>query len=480
MKNIIYLVALTFMMSCSEDFIELDPVSTVTVDALYKTDKDFQDAVIGMYSPLRSQYENFWLFGDLPGDDTEQQHSASLDLVSINNFFVNSNMGVLHSSWLNYYVIINRSNILLSQIEAADVSIVKNKERHIGEAKFLRALAYFDLVRIFGDVPMVTTPITVEESSVKRRDNVDMIYDEVIIRDLQDAENKLPEKYSGSNVGRATKGAAKALLGKVYLTRKQFINAEAKLQEVTTMNYALLKKYNDLFDFTKEEHHSEYIFDIEYTGGGLALGSSFSNKFVPNMSQIINFFRLKGSGGQQGSPTAKIFDLYDPKDLRKSISIAKIADGLTDENGKFIPMTPIDLTTYTKKYVTPLENANDSPANWKVIRFADILLMYAEALNENGKTNEALGYLNQVRNRAGLEGYLDLTQEDTREKIYLERRFEFYLEGHRWFDLVRTGRALSVLQPQGMQPHMTVFPIPLAEIQVINNPSIFPQNPGYD
>ena len=163
MKKIFCLIALTLMMSCSEDFIEIEPESTVTIDALYKTDKDFQDAIIGAYTPLRLQYENFWQFGDLAGDDTEQQHSANLDLVSINNFFVNSNMPVLQSTWLNYYKIIFNANMVLWQIETADAAIVTNKDRHIGEAKFLRALAYFDLVRIFGDVPMITTPITIDK-----------------------------------------------------------------------------------------------------------------------------------------------------------------------------------------------------------------------------------------------------------------------------------------------------------------------------
>ena len=467
-------------MSCGEDFIEIEPESTITIDALYKTDKDFQDAIIGAYTPLRLQYENFWQFGDLAGDDTEQQHSANLDLVSINNFFVNSSMPVLQSTWLNYYKIIFNANMVLWQIEAVDAAKVPNKDRHIGEAKFLRALAYFDLVRIFGDVPMITTPITIVQAAAKGRDNVDVIYDEVIIKDLLDADTKLAQSYSGADVGRATKGAAKALLGKVYLTRKDFINAEAKLQEVTTMGYALLANYTDLFTYTKEEHHKEYIFDIEYIDGGVALGSTFSNKFVPNMSQIINFYGLKGAGGQQGSPTAPIFTLYEPDDTRKSISVVKVTDGLTDENGNFTPLVPIDNTSYTIKYVTPLQNPNDGPANWKVIRYADVLLMYAEALNENGKTSEALDYLNMIRDRAGVQGYSGLTKDDTREKIYVERRLEFYLEGQRWFDLIRTGRALDALSSLGMQPHMTVFPIPLSQIQIINNPEVFPQNPGYD
>ena len=160
--------------------------------------------------------------------------------------------------------------------------------------------------------------------------------------------------------------------------------------------------------------------------------------------------------------------------------MAKVADGLIDKNGQRIPLTPIDVTTYSKKYMTPLQIANDSKANWKVIRYADVLLMYAEALNEVGQTDLALTNLNAVRARAGVPQYSGLTQSDTREKIYLERRFELHLEGHRWFDLVRTGRALGVMQPQGMKAHMTVFPIPLSQIQVINNPAIFPQNPGYN
>jgi hypothetical protein len=122
----------------------------------------------------------------------------------------------------------------------------------------------------------------------------------------------------------------------------------------------------------------------------------------------------------------------------------------------------------------------DSRANWKVIRYADVLLMYAEALNENGKTTEALKYLNMVRVRAGLQPYADLTQDVARNNIYLERRLELSFEGQRWFDLVRTGRALSVMSSLGMKPHMTVFPIPFSQVKLINDPSVFPQNPGYD
>jgi len=488
MKKIfsIIILASVLTMSCSKEFIELSPVSTVSVDALYKTDKDFQDAVIGIYNGFRAPYQNFWQFGDLRGDDTQHDPASGLELIRLDNFVTDNSDAVLSNTWRNYYNIINRANVVLSKIETTDVSVVKNKDRHIGEAKFLRALAYFDMVRIFGDVPMLTNSITIEEAYKTGREKVDKIYDEVIIPDLLEAENNLPVKYSGTDVGRATKGAAKALLGRVYLTRKDFVNAEVKLQEVTTMSYALLPNFNDLFDYTKDEHHSEYIFDIEYIEGGFGLGSNFTNTFTlefqfggaPLVNELFRRYHIPpGAGGSAGNPTAALFAAFEPGDLRKEITAVK---GLTGPDGQFIPLSPTGVSSFTMKYMAPITANGDSPANWKVIRYADVLLMYAEALNENGETSEALGYLNQVRSRAGLEGYLNLTQAEAREKIYLERRLELYLEGHRWFDLVRTGRALSVMESKGMKPYMTVFPIPLSEIEIVNDPKILPQNPGYE
>ena len=138
------------------------------------------------------------------------------------------------------------------------------------------------------------------------------------------------------------------------------------------------------------------------------------------------------------------------------------------------------MSAYTRKYITRITTANDSPANWKVIRYADVLLMYAEALNENGKTAAALPYLNQIRTRAGVTPLERLTQAEMRANIVLERRMELAFEGHRWFDLVRTGQAYNVMQKYGMKPHHTLWPIPFAQIQLINDRTIFPQNPGYD
>jgi tetratricopeptide (TPR) repeat protein len=470
-------IALSLLVSCKKEFIEKSPTSTVVVDVLYKTDKDFQDAVIGVYTPFQAQYQNFWVFGDLRGDDSRHEVLANLSRVAVDVFTLNNDDPLLRDTWRNYYQAISRANEILSKIESADVAVVKNKERHKAEAKFLRALAYFDLVRIFGDVPMITTPISVEEAYKSGREKADKIYDEVIVKDLLAAENNLPATYTGTDVGRATKGAAKALLGKVYLTRKDFVKAEAKLQEVTTLGYDLLPNYKDLFDYSKNEHHKEYIFDIEYEEG-IGEGSSITNAFLPQYTPIADIYGVKGTLGDNNAPPPHLYNLFEAGDVRRDITV--VQGGAYDKNGNFVKLPAQTQQSFTLKYMTPVPSGGDSKANWKVIRYADVLLMYAEALNENGKTSEALTNLNRVRTRAKVGTYSNLSQADTREKIYLERRLELSSEGQRWFDLVRTGRALSVMQSYGMKPYMTVFPIPLNQLQIINDRSVFPQNPGYE
>lgn len=476
MKNTIHIIILIaiLLVGCKKDFINLLPISTASVDALYKTDKDFQDAVISCYDLLQNQYRTFWQY-DLPSDDVRHQWPSEDIRLRMDNFTYQNNEGLFLTSWSNYYGIIFRANTILSNIEGKDVSIVKNKERHIAEAKFLRAFAYFDLVRIFGDIPLVSKVISDDEAHLLGREKVATIY-EAIISDLLAAENNLPEKYSGVDVGRVTKGAAKALLGRVYLTNKDFANAETKLKEVTTMGYALFPNYNDLFDYSKNEHHSEYIFDIEYESN-LQEGNDFTNSFCPSDAAVQSFYKVNGGTGNTNTPSDGMFLIWEAGDLRKQISVAR---GFTDVNGKYVPLTgAVGAKSFTVKYMTPVAIGGDGKANWKVIRYADVLLMCAEALNENGKTNEALTYLNQVRIRAGLQGYSNLTQAVARENISLERRLELSFEGHRWFDLVRTGRSLEVLEPIGMKPYMTLFPIPLDQIKIMNNPTIFPQNPGW-
>jgi len=483
MKNIkksisgIALIA-CMMMSCGKDFIALDPVSSVSIDVLYKTDKDFIDALTATYNTMQDQYKTMYIFGDIHADDSWQEIIKNNGQSYSETFVTTSSDDLMNSTWGNYYKMIFRVNMILSRIEVADASVIVNKERYTGEAKFLRALAYFDLVRIFGNVPLVTKPLSIDEGYKMSREDVAKIYDEVIIPDLLAAEKALPAKYTGADVGRATQGAAKSLLGKVYLTRGDFVNAEAKLKEVTTMGYALLPKFNDLFDYTKDEHHSEYIFDVEYVEG-ISEGSNFTHAFLPNYAPLLSMYKIIGNGDEQNSPTQILMDLYEPKDQRKDITVG-VKGGYYNADSVFVKLPANTSQTFTKKYIISTAISNDSRANWKVIRYADVLLMYAEALNENGKTTEALTYLNQVRTRAGLAGFTGLNKDQTRDKVILERRLELSFEGHRWFDLLRIGKAYETMKSRGMLPYMTVFPLPLSQTQLINDPSIFPQNTGYN
>ncbi|MDR1403804.1 MAG: RagB/SusD family nutrient uptake outer membrane protein [Tannerellaceae bacterium] len=477
MKYIVISIGMALFAGCSGNFIDLTPPSTATVANVYKTDKDFQDALVGCYNQLRSQYGAFWQW-DLASDDARHQW-ATLDVRrNLDEYTYLNNEGIFSSRWNGYYTLIYRANYIIEAIENIDEAVVPQKQAYIGEAKFMRGMAHFHLVRAFGDVPLITKVILDEEALRMGRDPVNTVYEQ-IISDLKDAGEVLPSSYTGRDVGRATKGAAKSILGSVYLTHKNFPEAEAVLKEVTTMGYNLLDDFNDLWNYSKDEHHSEYIFDIEYESD-IQLGAGFTNDFLPQQAEIAQLYGIPGAAGNSYNPSDELFDIFEDTDLRKDVTVAK---GWTDAEGVYHLINPSGqgAKTYTKKYLTSIPRSGDSPCNWKVIRYADVLLMLAEALNENDKTAEALTYVNRVRKRAGVNSYPeDISKDNLREEIYDERRRELSFEGHRIWDLFRTGRILQACGPLGMQPHMVLFPIPLAQIQVMNNPAIFPQNPGWD
>jgi hypothetical protein len=485
MKRIlgILLISSLLLISCKKDFLEIFPKSSLTIDQTFKTDKDFQDAIIGSYKEFMDFYKYYWELGDLPGDDTWQAAPRVQTRIRIDNFAVDVNDGILSNTWRDLYQVIERTNTLLAKGEPADVTVITNKDVYIAEAKLLRALAYFHLVRVFGDVPLMIKPVSVQDALITPKTSKEVIYTDVIIAGLLEAESMLPDKWDSKNVGRATKGAAKSLLGLVYLTTKDFSKAETKLYEVTQMGYELLPDFEDLFDFSNE-HHKEYIFDIEYIDGNLGLDSPFTRTMLVETQDVGTPFRnalralwnIQGpESGGGGTPVVSFISLFDPADQRQYRTATL---GIFDVTGNWIPIPgSAAVPAICQKYTTSI--ITDGKTNWRVVRYADVLLMLAEAMNENDKTTEALTYLNMVRTRAGVPTYSGLTKDEARDKILLERRFELYMEGHRWFDLVRTGRALSTCSPLGMKEHMTIFPIPQTEIEVINDPSILPQNPGY-
>ncbi|MDO1450234.1 RagB/SusD family nutrient uptake outer membrane protein [Rhodocytophaga aerolata] len=483
-KTLIFLSILgSTLVSCKDDFLDLSPVSQTNVNNFYKTASDMNAAVNATYSALQlaGQYTDWYVFSEIPSDNTTNPLSGSVtDMDEFDKFYIRSTNPFLDARWNDTYRGIARANTVLDRIVA--VSMDENlKSRYIGEAKFLRALMYFNLVRIFGDVPLVLNEVTsVSEGYRHSRTPAAQVYEQ-IIKDLTEASAALPASYTGNDIGRATQGAAKALLGKVYLTRKasgDYQAAAKVLKEVIDLNlYELLPSYADLFK-PSNANNKESIFEVQYKKGGFGEGSNYPNNFAPEFS--APFVVSVGGTGGNNIITQDMEDAYQLNNpniaLRDSVRFkASMAHGYLNGNGQFIERKHI------KKFSdTPFQN-NDSDDNWYVLRLADVFLMYSEALNElnNGPTTDAYTYLNLVRERANVAPVANLSYEAFKLALENERRVELAFEGHRWFDLVRTGRAIPVMASKGIvvEEYQLLFPIPQRQIDV--NPGQITQNPGH-
>ncbi|WP_026993977.1 RagB/SusD family nutrient uptake outer membrane protein [Flectobacillus major] len=472
-------IYLSFLMlglsSCKDSFLSLAPISSANTATFYKTSSDMINALNASYGSLQSagQYGNYYVVSEIPSDDTTPVLSGSVtDQDEFDKFYLRTTNPFLAARWSDGYRGIYRTNAILDRIGAVQMDETL-KKRIVGESKFLRALMYFNLVRVFGDVPLVLKEITDPNDGYNySRTAVADVYAQ-IIKDLQEAETDLPDRYTGADLGRATKGAAKSLLGKVYLTRKQYAEAATKLKEVIDGGvYDLLPNYADVFKVANK-NHKESIFDIQYKKGSIGEGNGLPNAYAPENSG--NSVVLFGGGGNN-RPTADFVNAYESGDLRKSVSMSTSyvnAQGITVEYN------------YIKKYLDTPITSGDSEDNFPVLRYADVLLMYAEALNETGKPIDALPFLNRVRQRAGLASKTTLSQAEMRLALEQERRIELSFEGHRWFDLVRTGRAIPVLtakaQAIGIKTNLTennlLFAVPQSQIDI--NPSKIKQNAGY-
>jgi tetratricopeptide (TPR) repeat protein len=473
----LYTALLVFTLaSCEEAFLDLAPISSANANTFYETPSDMLLALNGAYGALQlpGQYGNFFIVSEIPSDDTAPPLSGSItNQDEFDKFYLRTTNPILAERWSDGYRGIYRCNTLLDRILIVPMEETL-KMRFIGEAKFLRALMYFNLVRIFDGVPLVLKEIkNTEEGYDYGRASAMEVYAQ-IIKDLEEAELTLPQTYAGTDVGRATSGAAKAVLGKVYLTLKQYPEAENKLKEVMEMEsqgtYGLLPNYADVFK-TANKNGKESVFAVQYTKGNLGEGSGFANLYAPQVSG--NAVILFGGDGNN-RPTTDLENAYEQGDVRKDVSMAS---SYVNEQGAKIDFY------YVKKYAGTPVVKYDSEDNWPVIRFADVILMYAEALNETGKTSEALPLLNRIRERAKLLAKETLAQQEMRFALEQERRVELAFEGHRWFDLIRTGRALEVLNSKastiGIANTLTeknlIFPVPQSQIDV--NPSRIVQNP---
>jgi starch-binding outer membrane protein, SusD/RagB family len=468
--------------SCKKDFLDLAPVSQQNSNNFYKTAEDMNNALSAVYSALQYgglYYSSMHIIGDLRSDNTELTNpTAGADMQAVDEFTNNAVNSISSTTWNAHYQGIQSANIVIGKIDAVNMNETL-KARYKAEAKFLRALMYFNLVRIYGDVPLVTTIISnPQEGYSYGRETTAKVYSQ-IIEDLMEAEQNLPFEFTGADIGRATKGAAMGLLGKVYLTQKNWPLAAQKLKELIDASgqtkYQLLANYSNLFG-AANENNRESIFEVQFRKGATGEGSPYTNQFAPigSGTAVVSVGNPLG----QNIPTSDMSNAYETGDVRKAASMREtyVLSGNTVNHN------------YVIKYAGVPAAYLDSDNNWIVLRYADVLLMYAEALNEQGYVADgpAFNYLNQVRTRAGLasktsnnsDAALQVPDQAAfRLAIEQERRVELAFEGHRWFDLVRTDRALAVLASSGMQSHHVLFPIPQSQIDI--NPTLITQNQGY-
>lgn len=474
-KNIYLFLFSIILFSGCEGFLDLSPQTTRNANDFYKNPDDFNTALIGSYQALRGIYaENMAYMGEISTDNTTRttpRNAGNVDHYQFVDLAYASLNSVIYAQWRDHYKTIGRVNAIIGRIGAIEMS-ADRKSQYLGEAQFLRALLHFNLVRWFGKVPLVTKEMTnPDEANNLSRDEVDIVYQQ-IIDDLKEAENNLPVTLPSSDLGRATKGAAKTLLGKVYLTRKEYQLAVNKLAEVMDKNvfpnYRILSEYKDVFSWNTPVNN-EIIFNIQYQSGNTGQGSNYGRMMVPGNAAATVLGPQGGQGAAVNLPEQDLIDAYEDGDKRKEFCIREY---YLDASGEKV------FEAYSNKYIQFNCLAGDSDVDFPVLRYADVILMYAEALNELGRTSDALPYLNEVRTRSGLEEKENLNQGDFRLVIEQERRVEFAFEFQRWFDLARTGRYLEVMRSKGYKPqdHYILYLIPQRELDI--NPNLG-QNPGY-
>lgn len=487
-----YLAAGAFLFSallssCQKEVLDLTPPSSLTEADFYKSAKDMNGAVLGVYVRYQSRKPTDWALLELPSDNLYRTGYSTLGGTDqINNLAFTSDNPLFASFWQQSYNGIFRSNAVIANIDNPTDYAANQKEQLLGEAQFMRALFYFDLVRLYGGVPKVTTLLTIEESKSIPRATEAEIY-ALIVEDLTAAINNLPPK-GGIVSGRANKSAAVALLAKVYVYLKDWPNAKTQLDLLETYNYQLLPDFASLWKIENEDNN-EIIFAIKYTAS--TNGHSMSTYYLP-------YFGVTGvaaSGLEAAFPTWDIIRFFETTDSRRSASIQEY---WKSPGGP--PTAPAVWYPYINKYAIP-HTPGTSGLDLPVLRYADLVLLKAEVLYNLSQPQLALTELNRIRARAFKNANHNYTLADIAspdaflDKLLLERRLELAFENERWYDLVRTNRFVSeltqvqtaynpttgVAQTVTLAPktHYRYFPIPETEIEK-SNPGVLAQNEGYN
>lgn len=487
--NSIILLSFLFLVSC-EGFLTETPRSSIGGQNFFETATDADVSVSAIYSSIKGHYvSNIFYYGDISTEIANNgETSATLD-----NGEYTAADPTFRGFWTQMYRTINYANVSIKNIP--EIMMDEDlKNRYIGEARFLRALAYFELVRAFGGVPKITEPTLDESNNNLPRATTEEIYD-LIFDDLKYCEGVLPATYNAANTGRATSGAAKALMAKAYLQKGDYPNTLDKTKEIiTTGTYQLLTNLKDVYNVTKE-NGKEHIFSIQFMGGSTeSLGSSISRVFASRNVEINPNGNAEPS--YSGIATENLWYNSIPNHYRKRLTIVPVFPT------SYYPEIKANGTAQAgpccMKYWDPLYTTRigGDDANWMVLRYADVLLMFAEAENEvNGPTTEAYDAINSIRKRARdenqnnldepeeiaeLPDLVGLSKDEFRQAVWKERDMELCFEGHHRWDLIRQNRFVEVLNASDVASKVTetnmFFPIP--DLEILANPNLT-QNPGY-
>jgi hypothetical protein len=471
------LFALVVLAGCKKSFLDLSPVSNSNANNFFKTRADFELALNNAYSTLYTVYNPQGVIsycGELLSDNATLYTVAgsggvnAIDKYNFRDYTIAATNQLVNQFWNEMYTSLYNVNIVIDKIQPADLDDAW-KTQVIAEMRFLRALYYFGMVQIWGDLPLVTTPIPASEAFVIGRTPQADVYKQ-IVEDLKEAAAKLPAPDKVPAPGRASNGAAKTLLGKVYLAMGDKTAAAQVLMQVYNdyngKQYDLLPHYGSLWGpGNNTKNTKESIFEIQYKGGANNPFSSYWPAFSP-----FENFAITRYGGGINQVTDDLYNEYEAGDIRRDTSF---------ELGYYKGTTWVAIKFQEKwkdlnaPIVSGAEACNN---NFMVLRYADLLLLLTEA------TGDAQ-YMNKVRARAGLPlfgtpGYPTAKYPTLELALEHERRAELALEFHRWFDLKRTGRALTVLAAKGKPINQDRLLLPLPQIALDQNHNLI-QNKGY-
>ncbi|WP_335964484.1 RagB/SusD family nutrient uptake outer membrane protein [Galbibacter sp. PAP.153] len=470
-KYLLLLVAVLCVAACSEDYLDVDSRENISQEDSGQTIKA-ENFVTGIYGMLTEWPYAFSYLGitDMISDNADKGSSPTdpgADKEALDNLEHTTSAGSIRAMWEHWYKSIGRATNAIEFTETSTIDDATYKTRLIGEAKFLRALNYFWLVRSFGDVSIQGVSEPAERAPKAE------VY-AYIEQDLMDAIESLPKKseYASKDLGRATKGAAQALLAKVYLYEEKWQEAYDMANAVLSSGeYGLEPNYEDIWR-VYSENGIESIFEVQARGESIAHG-------VQQYSQTQGARGTSGWGWGFNTPSQNLVDAFDAEgdEIRKNATI--IFPGETLWDGREVSESVENSGYNEKAYSSNNAGAADGDKNVRILRLAEVYLIHAEAANELGNTSVALASLKTVRDRVNLAEFTSTDQNEIREKIWNERRLELAFEHDRWFDLLRTGQAKSAMEAAGktfITGKHELFPIPYD--QLIQTPEM-PQNPGW-